>query len=749
MALPLTAAQAEIWFDEQFATGPLAYNMADCIELTGPLDAALLGRALRRLGEEAEGLRVRFTDDDGAPQQVVCPLGELPLTVIDLSSEAAPRAAADRWMEADLAEPLKVTDFPLFRSALLKLGPEQHLLYLCMHHILSDGYSRALMYPKLATLYAQLADGLHERDLDAAAIPAFHRLVDAERDYLASRHVERDRAYWTGRLVDAPDSSPELVSLSAREPAPGRGTLRHTARLTPDATRALRDMASDGKVTMPVLMVAAMAAYVQRVTGVAEPLLTLPVTARVGAVSREIPGMLANYLPLAVRVRPGMTRNQLLRSAWTEVAGALKHQRYRGDRVRRDMGLRIDDRRAFGPFINVLNQDPELAFGPACRGVVTNLSTGIVNDLIMTVLNGADGSLEIHLDGNPELYEDAELAAHLHRFEAFVGRLAAMDPETPLARVDVVAPGENAGLLHGPARDDAYEGVVELVSAVAARTPDAPAVVDPSGTVTYAELVRRAGGVAARLGAAAVPERSVVAVLADPGTPFVAGILGVLGAGCAWLPLDPAAPHARNAGLLRDSGARLLLVGAEHEDVALAFAGEVPVLPLAAPEDAQNTRELPALGGALDLAYVMFTSGSTGRPKGAMVHRAGMVNHLWANLRRLGLADARPAHRGRPGAGLRRGDGRRPDGAVRRRTGRARRGARSRPVPPAGRPGLLGRRGDHARTALPAPADGDGRGAAGGSVRALVRAFPAGAADQRLRPHRVLGRRHPRGDPCR
>ncbi|APY87122.1 non-ribosomal peptide synthetase [Streptomyces alfalfae] len=637
VALPLTAAQAEIWFDEQFATGPLAYNMADCIELTGPLDAALLGRALRRLGEEAEGLRVRFTDDDGTPQQVVCPLGELPLTVIDLSSEAAPRAAADRWMEADLAEPLKVTDFPLFRSALLKLGPEQHLLYLCMHHILSDGYSRALMYPKLATLYAQLADGLHERDLDAAAIPAFHRLVDAERDYLASRHVERDRAYWTGRLVDAPDSSPELVSLSAREPAPGRGTLRHTARLTPDATRALRDMASDGKVTMPVLMVAAMAAYVQRVTGVAEPLLTLPVTARVGAVSREIPGMLANYLPLAVRVRPGMTRNQLLRSAWTEVAGALKHQRYRGDRVRRDMGLRIDDRRAFGPFINVLNQDPELAFGPACRGVVTNLSTGIVNDLIMTVLNGADGSLEIHLDGNPELYEDAELAAHLHRFEAFVGRLAAMDPETPLARVDVVAPGETAGLLHGPARDDAYEGVVELVSAVAARTPDVPAVVDPSGTVTYAELVRRAGGVAARLGAAAVPERSVVAVLADPGTPFVAGILGVLGAGCAWLPLDPAAPHARNAGLLRDSGARLLLVGAEHEDVALAFAGEVPVLPLAAPEDAQNTRALPARGGALDLAYVMFTSGSTGRPKGAMVHRAGMVNHLWAKVGDLDL----------------------------------------------------------------------------------------------------------------
>ncbi|MER5938606.1 amino acid adenylation domain-containing protein [Streptomyces sp. NPDC001928] len=635
--LPLTAAQAEIWFDEQFATGPLGYNMADYIDLRGPLDPDLLGRALGRLGHEAEGLRVQFVDEDGTPGQIIRPLAQLPLKRLDFSDEPEPLAAAEAWMRADHAEPLKVTDFPLFRGALIRLGPEHHLLYLCMHHILADGFSRALLYPKLAALYTRLAAGEDERALDADAMPPFHRLLDAERDYLDSGHVERDHAHWTARLTaGAHGPAPELVSLSARQPAPGRSALRHTARLSVEATDALRALARDGKVTMPVVLVAAAAAYTQRATGVDRPLLTLPVTGRVGAASREIPGMLANYLPLAVPVRPDTTRTQLLRRAWIEVSGALKHQRYRGDRIRRDIGLRTDDRRPFGPFINVLNQDPALAFADACDGTVVNLSTGIVNDLIITVLNTADGTMEIHLDGNPELYTSAELATHLARFESFLTSLAALPADHPVGRIGLGAPGEPRGLLGTWDRDAeraTYEGLVECVRAVAATSPDAVAVSDGTETLTYRELLTRAAGVAARLRASGMEPGAVVAMLADPGVPFVAGVLGVLGAGGAYLPLDPAAPAARNAGLLQDSGARHLLTGAAYGTPT----PDATALPLSGPTDATCATELPAIGDGLDLAYVMFTSGSTGRPKGAMVQRSGMVNHLWAKVGDLDL----------------------------------------------------------------------------------------------------------------
>ncbi|WP_439676217.1 amino acid adenylation domain-containing protein [Embleya sp. MST-111070] len=643
--LPLTAAQAEIWFDERFATGPLAYNMADYIELRGPLDVGLLVQAMHRLADEAEGVRAQFLEEDGVPGQIIRPLAQLPLKIFDFSEKAEPLAAAERWMRADHAEPLKVTDFPLYRGALIKLGPEHHLLYLCMHHILIDGYSRVLLYPRLAELYTRLVAGIADSAADPGAIPAFHRLLDAEREYRDSPLVERDRTYWTQRLTSgAHGPAPELVSLSEEEPAPGRGALRHTSRLSPEATDALRALAQDGKVTMPVLMVAAMAAYTQRVTGVAGPLLTLPVTGRVGAISRQVPGMLANYLPLAVRVSPEMTRTQLLRRAWVEVASALKHQRYRGDRIRRDIGLRTDDQRAFGPFINVLNQDPELAFSDDCRGLVVNLSTGIVKDLIMTVLNTADGTMEIHLDGNPELYGSAELATHLARFETFLAALAAMPADQPLGRVGLGATGELLGLLgewDPAAEGEADEGLVERIRAVATETPDAVAVSDGAENVTYRELVTRVAGVSVRLAEAGVSAGSVVAMFADPGVSFVVGVLGVLGAGGAYLPLDPAAPTARNGALLRDSGAGHLLVGAGYEASAGELARSVTTAPVTVVglADVSPCRELPAcVGSGADLAYVMFTSGSTGRPKGAMVQRSGMLNHLWAKVADLDLA---------------------------------------------------------------------------------------------------------------
>ncbi|MEV7597958.1 amino acid adenylation domain-containing protein [Kitasatospora sp. NPDC089797] len=650
--LPLTAAQAEIWFDEQFAAGPLAYNMADYIDLRGPLDPERLGRALQRLGHEAEGLRVQFVEEDGGPGQIIRPLARLPLLQLDFSGEPEPLAAAEQWMREDHADPIKITDFPLFRGALLRLGADRHLLYLCMHHILADGFSRGLLYPKLSGLYTRLGTGPDApapatedptapapatEDPTAEVMPPFHRLLEAERKYLDSKMVGKDRAYWTDRLTsDRHGPRPELVSLSEQEPAPARVALRETVRLSPETTAALHALAQDGKVTLPVLMVAATAAYTQRVTGVAAPLLTLPVTGRVGALSRSIPGMLANYLPLAVRIRPELTRTELLRAAWREVARALQHQRYRGDRIRRDIGLRIDDQRAFGPFINVLDQDPELAFGPDCRGVVVNLSTGIVKDLILTVLNAADGTVELHLDGNPALYTAAELATHLARFATFLGTLATMPADRPLGQVGLGAAGEPLGLLgrwDTAAAPD--RGLVEQVRAVAAAQPEAVAVRDGRERVGYRQLLTRAAGVAARLSAAGAGRGSVVAMLAEAGAPFVTGVLAVQAVGAAYLPLDPAAPAARNAALLADSGAHHLLLGT---DCAAPDGTGAAVLPLSEPADSACTAELPSLGTGADLAYVMFTSGSTGRPKGAMVQRSGMMNHLWAKAHDLELA---------------------------------------------------------------------------------------------------------------
>ncbi|MFD7662364.1 amino acid adenylation domain-containing protein [Streptomyces sp. NPDC059788] len=639
--LPLTAAQTEIWFDEQFADGDLAYNMADHFDIRGPLDAARLETALRLALGEAECFRVRLTDEDGEPRQTVEPLETLPYTAVDLSGEADPEAAARAWMARDLDRPIDVTSFPLLRAALLTLGPDRAFLYMCAHHIVSDSFVRPLFYRRLADLYTALHEG---RPTDEGQLPPLKTLVDDEIAYASSRRAERDRAYWSRAYADAPDP----VSFSGREPAPARGFLRRSTTLPRPVVQRLRAAASRARVTWPTLVIAAAAAYTQRLTGADEILLTLPVNARTSAAGRSVPGMVANYLPLRVAIAPGATPDQLLRTVADALLRTLSHQRYRGDRVRRDMGLRVDDRRPFGPFVNVLPPEPELAFGP-CAVTLTNLSTGIVNDFMFAVSDSSGDDVEIHLNANPELYSATELDAHRDRFTAFLDALSQAAADRPLAGVGVLTEAESRRLLvewNDTGRGGGFAGVVERVRLHAVARPDAVAVSDGEVSVSYGALALWADGVAGRLAEAGAEVGSLVAVLGEPGARYVGGVLGVLGAGAAWLPLDVDAPIARQTGLLADSGARFLLAGpgqaARAEEIVAAAGSGVRVLVLdeAFPVAGARAEGLgPVRGGEDDLAYVIYTSGSTGRPKGAMVHRRGMVNHLLAKVEDLAMAE--------------------------------------------------------------------------------------------------------------
>ncbi|MDS0134339.1 MULTISPECIES: non-ribosomal peptide synthetase [unclassified Amycolatopsis] len=631
--LPLSTAQTDVWYDEQLSGGGLAYAMADYLDITGPLDVGVFRTALRALADEAECFRARFVEVEGEPRQLIEPLGELPIRYPDVTGEADPEAAALDWMHEDMRHPFSLEDFPLFRGALIKVGERRHFWYLTTHHLIGDGFSAAICHRRLGELYNALLAG---EDPGPTALPPFRLLLDADLAYQESPHRLRDKEFW-GRHFD---TTPDLVSLSGKEPAPARGFLRRTMVLPPETAKAVREAAAAAKVTLPTFFIAAMAAYTQRLSGIKDLLLTVPVAARAGVRSRATPGMVANYLPLRMVVEPQTTIAELLAQASRELAATLKHQRYHVNQIRRDIGVRSDERRPFGgPFVNVLPPEPGLRLGE-CRTRVMNLSTGITNDLSLTVLDVTEDVIEIHLNGNPDLYDADGVTAHLDRLAGFVGRLAEADSSAVLGAVDVVSADELGGLLAagvgaaGPVGADVVARVCEFALA----SPDAPAVADGGEWVSYGSLAGRASALSRRLAA-----RGVVGVLADPGVGFVSAVLGVLWSGSAFVPLDAGMPVARLAGLLADAGANAVAVGPGYEELAtevVAAAGggaEVVVL-----DDAEDAEWAPVSrdDAGLDLAYVIFTSGSTGRPKGAMVHRRGMVNHLLAKVEDLDLEPA-------------------------------------------------------------------------------------------------------------
>ncbi|MEV5975417.1 amino acid adenylation domain-containing protein [Streptomyces sp. NPDC052114] len=629
--LPLTAGQKDIWFDEKLSGGGATYNTAIFWDIRGPLDQELFRAALARLVEESDCLRARFTEVDGEPWQFIEPDVDLPLTVTDVSGAADPAAAARAAIQEDLRVPLSPTavpHVPLFRLSVFTLGAERTFFCLLNHHLVSDGFSYVIYWQRLSAIYGAMLAGT---SLDEGRFPPLSELIEAEAAYADSPRCDRDRAYWEQQLADRP----EPLSLATRDAEPAQTFLREETVLPEAVAERLRAVAWEARATWQTVLVAALGAYTGRLAGTDDVLLALPATGRVGGTMQDIPGMVVNYVPLRLTLTPGLTRRDLLGAAYQALSKGLKHQRYRVSRIRRAMGLSSDDRRPFGPFINMMPQVEELSIGP-CAATIYSPSTGLVDDLEFTVADKGDNGIGVDLSGNEARYTQDDVGGHLSRFVAYLDRFLTADAEDRVADLDLFAPGEAEELataLTGPVAQEPYRGVVERIRAHAAERPDAVAVTDQGGSLTYAELVGRASAASRQ-----VSVDGPVAVLTEPGRDFVTAELAALGAGGAFLPLDPRAPLDRLTSLLADSGAVQVLTDTTHHGLAERVAADsgLPVHLLDGACDAADGLA-PVAGGPLDLAYVIYTSGSTGRPKGAMVQRGGMVNHLLAKVEELSL----------------------------------------------------------------------------------------------------------------
>ncbi|WP_326829867.1 amino acid adenylation domain-containing protein [Streptosporangium sp. NBC_01810] len=623
-SLPLSAAQLEVWFAQQLDPDNPIWNIAEYYVIEGDLDVALLERAVRVAVGEAECLRVRFGIVGDEVRQTVVPCEDWEFSVVDFTGEVDPDGAALGWMRADAGTVVALDAPVLFRFALLRVGPDRAVLYQRAHHLLWDGFSEALFVARVAGIYTAVQEG---RSYGDGVFPPLAGLIEEELAYRESARFEKDRGFWAGRFA----GPVELTSMSSRPITAVRTFVRRGVTLGVGVAERMRAVAWGHRVAWPTYLIAATACYVQRVTGVGDVVLSLPVTARTSAVTKATPGMRANLVPLVLAVRPGMGRGDVLAHASREVGLVVRHQRFRTREIRQMMGLSPEDRRPVGPEVNVANIFGRMSFGTATVKVF-DLTTAPSDDLTILMHDSEDGGLRVEMNANTDLYDVADVEAHLARFTAFLDTFTTAPADQLLSTIDVLGQEERRRLLvewNSSAVEGGFAGVVERVRERAVAAPDGVAVLDDAGSVSYRELVARANAVAKKL-----PAGVLVGLLGDPGVRYVSAVLGVLGAGGAYVPFDPAAPVARIADLIADSGIEVLIVAPEYLDLAREVATGVRVLVF---DDAVDGDLGPVRGVEDDLAYVMFTSGSTGRPKGAMVHRRGMVNHLLAKVEDLGL----------------------------------------------------------------------------------------------------------------
>ncbi len=641
--IPVSPAQERLWFLDQMEPGNPALNLVQAVDIDGRLDAGALARALGEIERRHEVLRTRFGVSGGVPFQLVSPPGGLALPRIELAALDGGRVEREARRLADL-EPLRPFDLgrgPLVRACLLRLGRERHRVLLAMHHIISDGWSFGVLIRELAALYAAFRDGLPSPLPELPVQYADYALWQRER--LASGLAADDLAYWRPRLTGAPVLELPLDRPRPRHPS-WRGAQRSFA-LGGETAERLYALCRAAEATPFMALLALFAAVLGRYAGQDDVVIGSVVANRNRKELEPLIGFFVNTLVLRNDLAGDPGFRGLLARTRRASAEAYAHQELPFARLVEELQpARHLSRTPLFQVMLVLQQAPLPASSlPELTLRLAQVETAAAQfDLLLEWVPGEQG-LAGHLQYSVDLFDAAtvlRLSSHLKTLLA----AALAEPDRPLSVLALVTPAERQQLV--AEWNDSAAGwergagdrLHDLVTAQAARTPDAVAVVGGAARLTYGGLVARAGRLAGALRDLGIgAERRVGLCL--PRTPdLIAAVLGILQAGGVYVPLDPAYPEARLELMLGDSGAEVLLT-----DSALAgrfpfFAGRTVLLDrfvdratTAAGAEVAGEEDPADATTAGNLAYVIYTSGSTGRPKGVGIeHRSAVTLIRWA-----------------------------------------------------------------------------------------------------------------------
>ncbi|MCZ4517305.1 amino acid adenylation domain-containing protein [Rhodococcus ruber] len=622
---PLTAAQRGLWFAQHLLSN-IPITIANYLDIRGAVDLELMRYAGRRTAREFGAGSLRLLEIDGEPHQYIDVEQGDDTVVLDFRNEVDPESAAREWMRASYSAAIDLTHGRLIKGAILRISDDRTFWYSHVHHIVLDGYGAVQFMRRVASIYTDVSEG---REPAPSRAGSLGEVYATEAHYRQSPRFAKDRRYWQSKTADLPPPPSITGGL-----APPAACAHLSGGYLPDTIEQALDSAANRlDSAFAPLAIAAVATFLARMTGNTDVVLSLPVAGRTTALLRRSGGMVSNVLPIRVRITPQCTPGSLVADMQLELTGALRHQRYRAEDIRRDAGAGSETRGFFGPAINIMAYETEVAFGPL-TGEFNVLSTGPVQDLSINIYPASDGTRSrLEFEGNPNIY-GAEQFADLHRrFLMLFERFLTADSDTPVLELDVLDAAERSALvpLVGP------EAVVpalfpDLLRRGVIGAADNIAVEFQGESLTYRELDRRANTIARALIARGAGPGSVVAVALPRGIASIVALWAVAASGATFVPIDPGYPTERIAHMLVDSAAT---IGISEHVLSQHFSQRVCWIDT---DDAGFREECEARSTApitdadrpaglteQHAAYMIYTSGSTGTPKGVLVTHAGLA----------------------------------------------------------------------------------------------------------------------------
>nr|APZ78729.1 nonribosomal peptide synthetase [Myxococcus sp.] len=611
---PLSFAQERLRFLAELEGDSSAYNIPVAFTLRGVLDVGALRRSLQGVLERHEVLRTRFPLVDGQPVARVAD-AELSLCVEDLRAPGAP--SLDHRLAEESARPFSLDQGPVVRVQLFQRADDEAVLLVAMHHIVSDGWSFGVMMREFSARYSAEVRG------EALTLPAlpiqYTDYAVWQRSWLDGQAREQQLGYWRKALAGAPT----VLELPTDRPRPATRSHRGaTEPLTLEAptSQALTSLCREQGVTPFMALLAAWGAYLGRVSGQDDVVIGSPFAGRRLTETEPLIGFFVNSLPLRIDLGGEPTFIELLQRVRRQVLDAHEHQdvpfeklvevlkpeRVLGTSPLFQVMLAFQQTHAEGMTLPNLDVTPLPLPGGAAKF-----------DLTLTLSEASHGFAGL-LEYDVDLFDAWRIQAMVRQLTGFITRLA-MAPQAKVVDVELLSPEERARLLPSArAAQPRLPSVHAVIATQAQKTPTAIAVEAEDGCLTYEALEARANAVARALRQRGVTPGTLVALCVERSTGMMAGLLGILKAGAAYVPLDPAYPRERRDFMLADSRARVVITQAHL--TSMFPRAEVLVLN----DDTLATFE-PVSG---DLAYCLFTSGSTGQPKGVLIEHPALANHM-------------------------------------------------------------------------------------------------------------------------
>ncbi|NCS55469.1 MAG: amino acid adenylation domain-containing protein [Microcystis aeruginosa G11-04] len=631
--LPLSYAQQRLWFLDQLEPNSSFYNVPLALHLAGDLQADILEKSLQEIIQRHESLRTNFATIEGNPVQVIKPESNWQLTLVNVKDSPKYREDQEikKWLEIHSHQPFDLANDSLIRATLLKLSDTEYFLLICLHHIVSDGWSMGVFIEELTTLYNAYTKGL-EPLLPELPIQ-YADFAIWQREYLQGEIRQNQLNYWQKQLAAAP----ALLHLPTDRPRPPEQRFEGdqiNGILSPELSQDLNKLSREKGVTLFMTLLTAFKVLLYRYTGQEDILVGTPIANRTRSELAGLIGFFVNTLVLRTDLAGNTSFSEALKQVRKTATDAYDHQ---------DL--------PFEMLVEALQPERNMSYTPLFQ-VMFGLDNEVLNEMDLEGIKATPQPLEFkkakfdlslsiqvkeagltaHWEYNTDLFNGETIERMNGHFLALLEGIIA-NPSERISQLPLLTKSEQQQLLidwNNTEVDYPVDKCIhQLFEEQVERTPDTVAVIFEEQELTYNELNCRANQLAHYLQSLGVKPDELVGICVERSLEMIVGLLGILKAGGAYVPLDPDYPLERISLMLEDAGLKVLLTQQKLIDKLSESQANINIvcvdadLPVISKEEQKN---LITTIKYSNLAYVIYTSGSTGIPKGVLVTHQGLLN---------------------------------------------------------------------------------------------------------------------------